>query len=265
MGAAVSRALGSPGCVFEARHNYLRKVSEMANQLFIANDTVTVSGIIVAGIAQFKEELASSTMLDQRIRSKILSIVDVAYGGTQGLHQAIELSAGDLAHTKLVQEQGVLQRFFDEIAHSEDQQRYCFGPRDVERALAAGAVASVLLHDKLRLYRHVLRTQGGKEHVLYTPNATLSVSDFPKNFEAAGAEVSSDELIQWLIDQVPLHGARIDLVTDRSTLGAQFARGFGGVGAMLRYGYQVEEEEEDDEAEVDELGSSPDSSFDDLV
>lgn len=225
----------------------------------MTNDAVNVKGLVLAGYAQFKEELADSSMLDQRLRSKVLSVVDVAYGGMQGLHQAIELSTGDLAGVKLVQEQRVLQRFFDEIAQSEEAARYCFGPREVERALGAGVVTTLLLHDKMRLYRHVLRTADGKEHVIYTSNAALAPADFPKNIEASGAElVASDEFIQFLIDEAPRHGAQIELVTDRSTLGSQFARGFGGVGAMLRYSWHVEEEEE-------VVAEADSADFDDLV
>ena len=230
----------------------------------MTNDVVNVKGIIIAGIAQFKDELAESSLLDARLRNKVISVVDVAYGGMQGLHQAIELATGDLAQVKLVQEQQTLQRFFDEIAHSEDAGRYCFGAREVERALNAGVVSSLLLHDKLRAYRHVLRTASGVEHVIYTPTAAIGPTDFPKHVEAAGSEiVASEELIQFLIDEAPNHGARIDLVTDRSTLGSQFARGFGGVGAFLRYGWSVEEEEE--ETAALETRTSDNSDFDDLV
>lgn len=235
-------------------------MSELATQMFLVNDVVTVKGIVIAGYAQFKDELAESTMLDARLRGKVLSVIDVAYGGTQGLHQAIELSAGDLAHVKLVQEQQVLQRFFDEIAHSEDAARYCFGPREVEAALHAGVVNTLMLHDKIRLYRHVLRTADHKEHVIYTANEVLAPRDYPKRVEAAGAEViASEELIQYLIDEAPRHGARIELVTDRSTLGSQFARGFGGVGAMLRYSWRGADEEEEAIVEEDI------AEFDDLV
>ncbi len=48
----------------EKRHNYVRKVAEVATQLFITNDKPNISGLILAGSADFKTELNQSDMFD---------------------------------------------------------------------------------------------------------------------------------------------------------------------------------------------------------
>ena len=48
----------------EKRHNYVRKVAEVAVQLFITNDRPNCSGFILAGSADFKTELSQSDMFD---------------------------------------------------------------------------------------------------------------------------------------------------------------------------------------------------------
>lgn len=48
----------------EKRHNYVRKVAEVAVQLFITNDKANISGLILAGSADFKTELNQSDMFD---------------------------------------------------------------------------------------------------------------------------------------------------------------------------------------------------------
>jgi peptide chain release factor subunit 1 len=48
----------------EKRHNYVRKVAETAVQCFITDDKVNVSGLILAGLADFKTELHQSDMFD---------------------------------------------------------------------------------------------------------------------------------------------------------------------------------------------------------
>lgn len=48
----------------EKRHNYVRKVAEVAVQLFITNDKPNCSGFILAGSADFKTELSQSDMFD---------------------------------------------------------------------------------------------------------------------------------------------------------------------------------------------------------
>ena len=49
----------------EKRHNYVRKVAEVATQLFITNDKPNIAGLILAGSADFKTELSQSDMFDQ--------------------------------------------------------------------------------------------------------------------------------------------------------------------------------------------------------
>jgi hypothetical protein len=48
----------------EKRHNYVRKVAETAVQMFITNDKVNCAGLVLAGSADFKNELSQSDMFD---------------------------------------------------------------------------------------------------------------------------------------------------------------------------------------------------------
>ena len=53
----------------EKRHNYVRKVAGLAVQMFITADKPNVSGLVLAGSADFKSELQTSDMFDQRLAS----------------------------------------------------------------------------------------------------------------------------------------------------------------------------------------------------
>lgn len=64
----------------EKRHNYVRKVAEMATQFFITNDRPNCAGLVLAGSADFKTELSQSDMFDQRLQAVIMAVVDVSYG-----------------------------------------------------------------------------------------------------------------------------------------------------------------------------------------
>merc|ERR1711992_396142 len=109
----------------EKRHNYVRKVAEVAVQLFISNDKPNCSGLILAGSADFKTELSQLDMFDPRLQATIIKLVDVSYGGENGFNQAIELAAESLANVKFIQEKKLIGRYFDEI--SQDTGKYCFG------------------------------------------------------------------------------------------------------------------------------------------
>ena len=80
----------------------MRKVAETATQMFISNDKCNVTGIVLAGSADFKEVLAQSDVFDPRLLAKVVKIVDVSYGGENGFNQAIELCAETLANVKFV-------------------------------------------------------------------------------------------------------------------------------------------------------------------
>ena len=71
----------------EKRHNYVRKVAELAVQHFIVNDKVNVTGLVLAGSADFKTELSQSDMFDPRLVAKVIKVVDVSYGGENGFNQ----------------------------------------------------------------------------------------------------------------------------------------------------------------------------------
>jgi len=75
----------------EKRHNYVRKVAELAVQHFITNDKVNVTGLVLAGSADFKTELGQSDMFDLRLAAKIIRVVDVSYGGENGFNQVSNL------------------------------------------------------------------------------------------------------------------------------------------------------------------------------
>ena len=68
----------------EKRHNYVRKVAEIAVQHFITNDRPNVAGLVLAGSADFKTELSQSDMFDLRLQQVIMAIVDVSYGTWSG-------------------------------------------------------------------------------------------------------------------------------------------------------------------------------------
>ncbi|CAK4074117.1 unnamed protein product [Aphanomyces euteiches] len=65
----------------EQRQHYVRKVAETATQMFITNDRPNVTNIVLAGSADFKNELNQSDIFDKRLQEIVVKIVDVSYGG----------------------------------------------------------------------------------------------------------------------------------------------------------------------------------------
>ncbi|KAI8977613.1 eukaryotic peptide chain release factor subunit 1 [Mycotypha africana] len=229
----------------EKRHNYVRKIAELAVQLFITNDKVNVAGLVLAGSADFKNELSQSDLFDPRLRAKVVKIVDVSYGGENGFNQAIELSAEALSNVKFIQEKRLIGQYFDEI--SQDSGKYCFGVEDTMKALEMGAVETLIVWENLTVNRYTLRDAAGEESVVI-PNAQEEKSKeflVDKCPEAtANSEMEVVEcipLLEWFTLKYKDFGTSLEIVTDRSQEGAQFVRGFGGIGGILRYRVNFEQ------------------------
>merc|ERR1712065_58759 len=138
----------------EARHNYVRKVAEHAVQHFITNDRPNVQGIILAGSADFKNELAKSDLFDPRLLEVVIKTVDISYGGEAGFAQAIELSAESLANVALVKEKKLLAEYFEHIAL--DTNKITYGIKDTMMGLEMGAVETLIIWEDLEIDRIVL-------------------------------------------------------------------------------------------------------------
>ena len=140
----------------EKRHNYVRKVAETATQVYVPDGAVpSVRGLILAGSAEFKDELLKSDLFDQRLKKIVLKLVDVSYGGENGFAQAIELSTDTLANVKFVQEKKLISSYFEEIA--QDTGKFCFGVRDTLIALEMGAVKTLILYENMECQRVELK------------------------------------------------------------------------------------------------------------
>lgn len=220
----------------EKRHNYVRKVAETAVTHFIANDKPNISGLILAGSADFKTELSQSDMFDPRLQAKVIKLVDVSYGGENGFNQAIELSAESLSNVKFIQEKKLIGRYFDQI--SQDTGKYCFGVEDTLRALEMGAVETLICWENLDVQRYTLKNSStGELKILHlSQEQEKDVTHFQD--KDTGVELELEEqmpMLEWLANNYKTFGTTLEIITDRSQEGSQFVRGFGGVGGMLRY------------------------------
>lgn len=226
----------------EKRHNYVRKIAELAVQNFITNDKINVAGLILAGSADFKNDLNQSDLFDQRLQSKVIKIVDVSYGGENGFNQAIELASETLSNVKFVQEKKLIGKYFEEI--SQDTGKICYGIDETLKALELGAVEVFIVYENLEMNRWLLRSASGSEIPVYTTkhqeehNRELFV-DKETGLEMEVAEYMP--FLEWLAESYKDFGANLEFVSDRSSEGNQFVKGFGGIGALLRYKVNFEQ------------------------
>ncbi|PHH73056.1 hypothetical protein CDD80_4081 [Ophiocordyceps camponoti-rufipedis] len=242
----------------EKRHNYVRKVAELAVQNFITNDKVNVAGIILAGSADFKNDLNASDMFDNRLQAKVIKVVDVSYGGENGFNQAIELSSETLGNVKFIQEKKLIGKYFEEI--SQDTGKVCYGIDDTLKALELGAVETLIVFENLEITRWSLKDSNGSEIVLHTTKQQEQGNRDSFLDKQTGQEmeiVSQESFLEWIAENYRNFGTALEFVSDRSTEGNQFVKGFGGIGGILRYKVNFEQltdlDDDDDYYDADSL------------
>ncbi|KAK0458496.1 50S ribosomal protein L30e-like protein [Desarmillaria tabescens] len=214
----------------EKRRNYVREVAVLAVQHFITNDEVNVTGLVLAGSADFKTEPSRSDMFDLRLAAKV---VDVSYGG-----RAIKLAAKSLANVKFVQEK-----------------RICFGIEDTLKALELGAVETLIVWGNLDITRYILRNASGEDIIVYhNKEQDKDRSNFIDR--STGLEIEQSEepqaLLEWFAEKYKEFGANLEFVTNRSQEGAF---GFGG---LVRYKADFTNLASMDEEDEDEFYSDDD-------
>lgn len=238
----------------EARQNYVRKVAETANQLFISDAEANVTGLIFAGSADFKNQLAQSDILDHRLKSIILGVLDICYGGEEGFNQAIHMAAEIMKDVRLVREQELLNKLFDLISTGG---ACSFGVRETMMAWDAGAIDTLILWDELDVYRCTMRDSEGEETIQYFTERQLE----DKEHLTGKTDQLVDKVLltDWMAENHQTRGVKLEFCSNKSPEGAQFVKGLGGIGSLLRFqmSFEVYTEQEDD-------GAGFDSDFDDF-
>jgi peptide chain release factor subunit 1 len=227
----------------EARQNYIRKVAELATRQFITDDRANVTGLILAGSAEFKKVLLDSSLFDPRLQAVVIKMVDIAYGGANGFSQAISLAQDVLRGVRFVRERQLLQRFMMEL--SQDTGKIAYGVKDVMAALEQGAAEDLILFEDLDL--EIVRVKEGDAiHTLYERPGQA------RSMEAKAEVVEREPFLDWISQHFREFGTRLHLVSDKSAEGTQFVAGFGGIGSLLRYRVDFAGFDDGDEANLEE-------------
>jgi peptide chain release factor subunit 1 len=221
----------------EKRYNFLKKVVELSNQYFINEQgKINVIGLILAGSADFKNELSGLEIFDLRLQSKIIQVLDIAYGGESGFNQAIDACSGLLANSKFIKEKKIVTSFFEEIAKNSG--KYVFGFDETFKNLEAGIIDKLLCWENLKKVRVVFyNTKTKIKNTEFLDEKELYSITNGKNFKIKNElEIIEKELfLDWVVNNRKSFGVNVCLITDCTPEGDQFIKGFGGIGGILRY------------------------------
>jgi len=184
------------------RNDYVKRVAEATNEVFLAGgDALNVEAIVIAGVGELKHDLKKSDALDRRIKQKIVKVIDLPHGGTQGFAEAIELSKKDLEDLKLAAERKALGQFNKEIAMNSN--KACYGIQDTMALLEMGAISTLIVDASLKYWRVVLKNPETKEN--YVKYISKNEAENIKGFlDITGKTrlkvISKVDLLEWLTE-----------------------------------------------------------------
>lgn len=244
----------------EKRDAYVSKCCEMSVQHFITDDKINCKGLVLAGSASFKNELNGCEKFDKRLASKVLGLFDIAYGQDNGFSQAITLASDCLSNVKFVQEKKMLQKFYDEIAM--DTQMVVFGVDDTLKAMEMSALERMILFEDIEVSRYEF-TNPAKNNETRIKYMSEAQEKDPKNFKdpETGVDLEikcTEPLSDWLLLHYGNYGLTIELITDQSSEGFQFCKGFGGIGGFLRYKIELDDIMADAAGQYDDFDADED-------
>jgi len=213
----------------EKRGWYTTKVAAIAISQFInpVSSLPIVKGIVLAGSAQLKEEV--QLKLDPRLARIVVAVVDIQYGGESGFHQAVSLTKDCLGNLKFVREQEIISRLFEEINKDGD---YAIGIEDTMYALTSGLLDTLIVWNDLSFKRvELVKTNCPEEpsKILYLAS-DKAIEDSPE-----WTVKSNVPVLDWILENFSSFGVKLEVISDQTTVGAQFVKGFGGTGGLLRY------------------------------
>ena len=223
----------------EGEKQFYRRISEELNKIFLNMEDL--SGIFIGGPGPSKEKFVSDESLDYRLRDKILDVVDLGYGGSEGIRALIEKIKDKIENVKYIREKQVMQRFMKEI--SNDTGLATYGLQEVQKALNFGAVDILILSEKLDSYKIKLECSNcgyvenrtSREGELSKIESQIQEENCPKcssnNFSVAQIKSIIDELG----DIAETTGTDVEILSAETEEGEMLYSTFGGIVAVLRY------------------------------
>ena len=223
----------------EGEKRFYRRISDTVNDIFVNMEDF--QGIFIGGPGGSKEKFVNDDSLDYRLREKILDVVDLGYGGVEGIRALIEKIKDKISNLKYIREKQVMQRFMKEI--SNDTGLVSYGVEDVQKALNYGAVDTLILSERLNLVKLKLKCSNcnyveertEKEIKINKLKAKIQEESCPKCSSNSFNVVEGIPIITELGEIAQTAGTEIDILSTETEEGEMLYSTFGGIAAILRY------------------------------
>ena len=136
--------------------------------------------------------------------------------------------------SNLFMKKKILEKFYEEIA--KDSGKYVFGIKDTMDAIENGVVDILIIWENIDFIRLTLKDNKNQIRVETVSSRKVIGQKYkPDDSDVEYEIVENISLSEWLLDNYKKYVSQLEIVTDKTSEGNQFVKGFGGIGGILRY------------------------------
>ncbi|MBN2127158.1 MAG: peptide chain release factor 1, partial [Candidatus Diapherotrites archaeon] len=217
----------------EAAQEFYKKMSEKLNNHFLEYGN-KLKGIVVGGPGMTKNYFLNKGMLDHRLKSKVIGILDTSYTDESGIRELVQKSEEVLKDTDLMREKVLVNKFLEEIGKDN---LAAYGEKEVMEALEMGKVALLLVSEAREWTVFKFKCpKDGKEFIEIIKEENANPNEFKCKECGIPCELLEEaDYFDFMFEKAHSTGAEIKIISTETSEGEQFMQSFGGLGAILRY------------------------------
>lgn len=219
----------------EAVQEFYRRIADKMEAIFLPYGD-KLKGILVAGPGITKNYFLNQGMLDARLKKNVIGMVDTSYTDESGIRETVNKSEEILKDTEITKERTVVNNFMGEVVKADGLAAY--GQQEVEESLALGKVAVLLLSENIEwmVYKFKCNECGTEEEIVVKEPSKFEENKFKcKKCKSQAELVEEVDYTDWMLEKAHSTGSDTKVISTDTSEGEQFFRGFGGIGAVLRY------------------------------
>jgi len=169
------------------------------------------------------------------LKKKVIGVIDTSYTDESGIRELVQKSEDLLKDTDIVKEQQVISNFLSETVKTG---LTAYGQKEVETALEMGKVSRLLLSEGLEWVVYKFQCNGCNtiEEILVKDPLNFNEKTYRCKTCGSEAEVVEEiDYIDFMLEKAQKTSTEVKIVSVETNEGEQFLKGFGGIGAILRY------------------------------
>ncbi len=216
----------------EAAQDFFKRTSEKINSTFEEYGE-NLKGVIVGGPGITKNKFLEKEALDYRIKEKIIGTLDTSYTDESGIREMIQKSEELLKGTALMKERALINKFLEEIVTNGP---VTYGENEVMETIKIGKAETILLSEGIEWTAIRFQcTSCEKIQEIVIKDGKKPKLKCNKCDSTKIEELEELEYAEFIEEKAKEIGATVKVISIETSEGEQFFKGFGGIGAFLRY------------------------------